>query len=326
MLVWYTVQTVMNYARLLLFLGLWMTIIPFLGLPFRWHQVLFLLLGVSTILVAFRLYIQLKQGSQALQSSSQEPEADAEAPHAPLHVQPSLLSSQANQMEQDTPTTAKPLTKTAQHTTPQQIQESSDAGLLHSEGSVKATPDSKKPNRKPSQPDRKLLALSAQMLGLKMKNDLDIARTTPRIRIQKPQISAQDIPISEEAALDEHIVTSDETIVLEDEELEVIVDDDLEREIPTPQPLPQEATYAAAPSEMEDVLEVIDSNDTEIEEIRTTLEPEEFGDKSLSIEEFDEELEASYEEEAPESPFREDIFTRLSDGENDADREEAGRG
>lgn len=50
----------MRKARILLFLGIWVTILPYLGFPYSWKETLFTLSGLGLIYVSYLLYNDYK--------------------------------------------------------------------------------------------------------------------------------------------------------------------------------------------------------------------------------------------------------------------------
>ena len=51
----------MRKERTLLFLGIWVSILSFLGFPKSWREVLFVLTGLSLIYLAYLFYIETKE-------------------------------------------------------------------------------------------------------------------------------------------------------------------------------------------------------------------------------------------------------------------------
>ena len=51
----------MQKARIFLFLGIWMTILPYLGFPYFWKDILTTLSGLGLICVSFILYKESKK-------------------------------------------------------------------------------------------------------------------------------------------------------------------------------------------------------------------------------------------------------------------------
>ena len=46
----------MSKARIILILGVWVAVLPYLGFPYSWKNVLFILSGLGLIYVGFILY------------------------------------------------------------------------------------------------------------------------------------------------------------------------------------------------------------------------------------------------------------------------------
>ncbi len=51
----------MSKARILLILGTWIAILPFLGFPYSWKDILFSLSGLGVIYVSYSLYKEKKK-------------------------------------------------------------------------------------------------------------------------------------------------------------------------------------------------------------------------------------------------------------------------
>jgi len=51
----------MKKARILLTLGVWIAILPYLGFPYSWKNILFSLTGLVLIFLAYRFYIEYKK-------------------------------------------------------------------------------------------------------------------------------------------------------------------------------------------------------------------------------------------------------------------------
>lgn len=51
----------MKRARILLFWGLWVAVLPYLGFPYLWKNILFSLSGVGMIYVSFIFYKEHKK-------------------------------------------------------------------------------------------------------------------------------------------------------------------------------------------------------------------------------------------------------------------------
>lgn len=54
----------MRKARILLILGIWVTILPYLGFPYSWKDVLFTLSGIVLVFLSYLLYRDYKEGNQ----------------------------------------------------------------------------------------------------------------------------------------------------------------------------------------------------------------------------------------------------------------------
>jgi len=52
----------MQKARIFLFLGIWITILPYLGFPYSWKDILTTLSGLGLVYVSFMLYKESKKG------------------------------------------------------------------------------------------------------------------------------------------------------------------------------------------------------------------------------------------------------------------------
>jgi hypothetical protein len=52
----------MRKARILLVLGVWMAILPFLGFPFSWKDVLTTLTGLGLIYLGYLIFLDYKKG------------------------------------------------------------------------------------------------------------------------------------------------------------------------------------------------------------------------------------------------------------------------
>jgi hypothetical protein len=50
----------MSKARILLFLGTWVAVLPFLGFPYAWEDTLFFFTGLVLILLSYLLYKDIK--------------------------------------------------------------------------------------------------------------------------------------------------------------------------------------------------------------------------------------------------------------------------
>ena len=51
----------MKRARILLILGIWVAILPYLGLPYSWKEVLFTLSGLGLVYLSYMLYRERKK-------------------------------------------------------------------------------------------------------------------------------------------------------------------------------------------------------------------------------------------------------------------------
>lgn len=51
----------MQKARILLVLGVWITILPYLGFPYSWKDILTALSGIGLVYVSFALYKESKK-------------------------------------------------------------------------------------------------------------------------------------------------------------------------------------------------------------------------------------------------------------------------
>lgn len=51
----------MSKARILLILGTWIAILPFLGFPYSWKDILFSLSGLGVIYISYSLYKEKKK-------------------------------------------------------------------------------------------------------------------------------------------------------------------------------------------------------------------------------------------------------------------------
>ncbi len=51
----------MKKARTLLFLGTWVVILPYLGFPYFWKNILFTITGLGIIYISYTLYIDNKK-------------------------------------------------------------------------------------------------------------------------------------------------------------------------------------------------------------------------------------------------------------------------
>ncbi len=51
----------MQKAKILLILGIWVSILPYLGFPSSWKSILFLLTGFGLIFLSFLLYVDFKK-------------------------------------------------------------------------------------------------------------------------------------------------------------------------------------------------------------------------------------------------------------------------
>jgi hypothetical protein len=52
----------MHKARFLLILGIWVAILPFLGFPYSWKNILFTLSGLVLVCFSYMLYKESKAG------------------------------------------------------------------------------------------------------------------------------------------------------------------------------------------------------------------------------------------------------------------------
>lgn len=50
----------MKKARILLFLGTWVVILPYLGFPYSWKNILFTVTGLGIIYISYALYRDYK--------------------------------------------------------------------------------------------------------------------------------------------------------------------------------------------------------------------------------------------------------------------------
>lgn len=55
----------MRKVRILLVLGIWVTILPFLGFPSSWKDILFTLSGLFLVYLSYLLYKDFKEDAQA---------------------------------------------------------------------------------------------------------------------------------------------------------------------------------------------------------------------------------------------------------------------
>lgn len=53
-------NTLMRKARILLFLGIWVAVLPYLGFPYSWKDTLFTISGLGLIYVSYMLYQESK--------------------------------------------------------------------------------------------------------------------------------------------------------------------------------------------------------------------------------------------------------------------------
>lgn len=246
----------MKHARILLAIGLWMALIPFTGIPFRWHQILFLVSGILISAWAFREYINLKRTSAPAQEKRAHPEEKGTEPEpAPESLQPRLItdepksSIESKEVSAPTETSTPKEVKPVKTFTPPAIPD-----LTKPEPALEVKPK----KEKAANPSRKLLGLAAMMLGYQVQKEREIERTTPRIRITKPTVRAEDIPVVADEFEDKEPT---ETVVHEDEELELLVDEELDDEFAE---LPEEVAAPEPDQSLEDweeeeeVLEVID--------------------------------------------------------------------
>ena len=51
----------MKRARILLILGIWVAILPYLGFPYSWKEVLFTLSGLGLVYLSYMLYRERKK-------------------------------------------------------------------------------------------------------------------------------------------------------------------------------------------------------------------------------------------------------------------------
>ena len=51
----------MRRARILLILGIWVAILPYLGFPYSWKEVLFTLSGLGLVYLSYMLYRERKK-------------------------------------------------------------------------------------------------------------------------------------------------------------------------------------------------------------------------------------------------------------------------
>lgn len=54
----------MRKARIFLFLSIWITILPYLGFPYSWKDILTTLSGLGLVYLSFRLYKESKIGEK----------------------------------------------------------------------------------------------------------------------------------------------------------------------------------------------------------------------------------------------------------------------
>ena len=66
-LVLYNVE--MHKARILLILGIWVAILPYLGFPYSWKNILFTLSGLGLVYLSYILYLESKIGETEEKSS-----------------------------------------------------------------------------------------------------------------------------------------------------------------------------------------------------------------------------------------------------------------
>ena len=55
----------MRKVRILLGLGVWVAVLPHLGFPYVWKNILFLISGLGIIYVGFVLYRELDRGNKS---------------------------------------------------------------------------------------------------------------------------------------------------------------------------------------------------------------------------------------------------------------------
>lgn len=312
----------MKHARILLAIGLWMALIPFTGIPFRWHQTLFLVSGILVSAWAFREYTNLKRTGAPTKEKRTLPEEKGSEPEpAPESLQPRLITD-----EPKTKPDPEPVSTTKRVDTPKEVRPAKTftppaiPDLTKTEPKPQAEPKKKEA----ANPSRKLLGLAAMMLGYQIQKEREVERTTPRIRITKPTVRAEDIPVVTDEFEDEEPT---ETVVHEDEELELLVDEELDDELAE---LPEEVAAPEPDQSLEDweeeeeVLEVID-DELETDEPMTPDYAEEDNDKDEEVDSVDENEKETEEDDsavfAKRSEFTlgSSLLARLSD---DFDEEE----
>lgn len=47
-------------VRVLLIIGIWVTVLPYLGFPYSWKDILFTLSGIGIVYISYVLYKELK--------------------------------------------------------------------------------------------------------------------------------------------------------------------------------------------------------------------------------------------------------------------------
>ncbi len=60
----------MYKARILLILGIWIALLPYLGFPYSWKNILFTLSGLGLIYLSYVLYKEYKTGETEEKSSN----------------------------------------------------------------------------------------------------------------------------------------------------------------------------------------------------------------------------------------------------------------
>jgi hypothetical protein len=320
----------MKHARILLTIGLWMAFIPFTGIPFRWHQILFLITGILVVIWAFRIYITLKKtGNTAIKKTTNtqavlETEEDIEDDQAiPESLQPKLELITPGQLKKEDAPSSKELFLTKEKDERKEkitppVTEKQKALLLEKDTEIKKeknTTDTKE-TQKALKPNRKLLTLSAMMLGRQFQKTLEIERVTPRIRITKPQVRFKDIPILAEEEDDKKEDELIETISIENEEIEVITDEEIDAPIESFD-IDTEASFTKNAAPPEDKAE-------EPEEIET-IEDEDFltntQDESSPEKESEEPASELFSQDQNMS-LNSSLLSRLSDDFDDEEDEE----
>ena len=59
----------MRKARILLVLGIWVAVLPYLGFPYSWKNILFTLSGLGLVYLSYILYKEYKIGETEEKSS-----------------------------------------------------------------------------------------------------------------------------------------------------------------------------------------------------------------------------------------------------------------